>query len=126
MLELTDHLAVAACAPLVNALSPLRSRGLRIAVDDAGAGFASMRHILHLHPETIKLDRSLIAGVGLSSSQRAFGAAVAEFAHQIGAQLVAKGIESEAEPNAVTPLGMHAGQGYLSDRPTSDPQKWAA
>lgn len=126
VLELTENLAVAAYAPLVEALAPLRSRGLRIAVDDAGAGFASMRHILHLHPDIIKLDRSLIAGINQSLGQRALGAAMVEFAQQIQAQIVAEGIESEAELNAVTALGMHAGQGYLLDRPTTDRQKWAA
>jgi PAS domain S-box-containing protein len=125
VLELTENLPVAAYAPLVDALAPLRSQGLRIAVDDAGAGFSSMRHILHLHPDIIKLDRSLIAGINQAPGQRALGAAMVEFAHQTGAQLVAEGIETKAELQAVTTLGMHAGQGYLLDRPTTDPQTWA-
>lgn len=125
VLELTENLAVAAYAPLVDALAPFRSRGLRIAVDDAGAGFASMRHILHLHPDIIKLDRSLIAGINQAPGQRALGAAMVEFTQQMRAQLVAEGIESEAELNEVRRLGMYAGQGYLLDRPTADPQKWA-
>lgn len=125
VLELTENLAVAAYAPLVGALAPLRRRGLRIAVDDAGAGFASMRHILHLHPDIIKLDRSLIAGIDEDPGQRALGAAMVEFAQQIRAQLVAEGIESEAELAAVTGLGMYSGQGYVLGRPSVDPQKWA-
>ncbi|WP_461164237.1 sensor domain-containing phosphodiesterase [Arthrobacter sp. R4-81] len=124
VLELTENLAVAAYAPLVAALAPLRSRGLRIAVDDAGAGFASMRHILHLHPDIIKLDRSLIAGIDQDPGQRALGAAMVEFAQRIRAHLIAEGIESEAELAAVTGLGMYAGQGYVLGRPTADPQKW--
>ncbi|WP_457973898.1 sensor domain-containing phosphodiesterase [Arthrobacter sp. D1-17] len=125
VLELTENLAVATYAPLVDALAPLRSRGLRIAVDDAGAGFASMRHVLHLQPDIIKLDRSLIAGIDHAPGQRALGAAMVEFAQQIGAQLVAEGIESEDELNEVTKLRMYAGQGYLLERPTADPRKWA-
>ncbi|WP_251043090.1 EAL domain-containing protein [Arthrobacter sp. ISL-69] len=125
VLELTENLAVVAYAPLVAALAPLRRRGLRIAVDDAGAGFASMRHILHLHPDIIKLDRSLIAGIDQDPGQRALGAAMVEFAQRIQAQLVAEGIESEAELAAVTRLGMYAGQGYVLGRPSVDSQKWA-
>lgn len=126
VLELTENLAVAAYAPLVAALAPLRTRGLRVAVDDAGAGFASMRHILHLHPDIIKLDRSLIAGIDKEPGQRALGAAMVEFAQRIGAQLIAEGIESEAERAAVTGLGMFAGQGFLLGRPSADPQNWPA
>jgi PAS domain S-box-containing protein len=125
VLELTENLAVAAYAPLVGALAPLRGQGLRIAVDDAGAGFASMRHILHLHPDIIKLDRSLIAGIDQDPGQRALGAAMVEFAQQIQAHLVAEGIESEAELAAVTRLGMYSGQGYVLGRPSAEPQKWA-
>ena len=125
VLELTENLAVAAYAPLVAALAPLRGQGLRIAVDDAGAGFASMRHILHLHPDLIKLDRSLIAGIDQDPGQRALGAAMVEFAQQIQAQLIAEGIESESELAAVTRLGMYAGQGYVLGRPSVDPRKWA-
>lgn len=126
VLELTENLAVAAYAPLVMALAPLRANGLRIAVDDAGAGFASMRHILHLRPDIIKLDRSLIAGIDQDPGQRALGAAMVEFAHQIHALLVAEGIETESELGAVIDLGMYAGQGYVLGRPSADPRKWAA
>jgi PAS domain S-box-containing protein len=126
VLELTENLAVAAYAPLVAALAPLRAGGLRIAVDDAGAGFASMRHILHLHPDIIKLDRSLIAGIDEDPGQWALGAAMVEFAQQIRAVLVAEGIETESELAAVTDLGMLAGQGYILGHPSADPRTWAA
>lgn len=125
VLELTENLAVDEYTPLVTALAPLRQRGLRIAVDDAGSGFASMRHILHLRPEIIKLDRSLIAGIDDDAGQRALGAAMVEFAKQIGAHLVAEGIETDAELTAVTRLGMSAGQGYFLGRPSVYPRHWA-
>ncbi|MDQ0241423.1 sensor domain-containing phosphodiesterase [Arthrobacter bambusae] len=124
VLELTEKLAVDEYAPLVAALAPLRRRGLRIAVDDAGSGFASMRHILRLRPDIIKLDRSLIAGIEDDQGQQALGAAMVEFAKQIGATIVAEGIETEAELSAVTQLGMHAGQGYFLGRPTILPAEW--
>lgn len=126
VLELTERLAVDEYAPLLAALEPLRQHGLRIAVDDAGSGFASMRHILRLRPDIIKLDRSLIAGLDSDQGQRALGAAMVEFARQIGARIVAEGIETQAELKAVTQLGMTSGQGYFLGRPTLHPADWTA
>lgn len=125
VLELTENLPVAEYDPLVDALATLRRRGMRIAVDDAGAGFSSLRHILQLQPDIIKLDRSLIAGINQAPRQGALGAGMVEFANQTRAQLVAERLETEAELLAVTTLGMHAGQGFLLGRPTADPQAWA-
>lgn len=125
VLELTERLEVQEYGPLIAALAPLREYGLRIAVDDAGSGFASMRHVLHFRPDIIKLDRSLIAGIDDDQGQRAFGAALVEFARQIGATIVAEGIETQAELAAVTGLGMTAGQGYLLGRPSVHSREWA-
>ena len=124
VLELTVRLEVCDYAPRLSALAPLRHRVLRIAVDDAGSGFASMRHILHIRPDIIKLDRSLIAGIDDNQGQHALGAALVEFAHQIGATLVAEGLETPAELAAVGRLGMTAGQGYLLGRPSIHPRDW--
>lgn len=126
VLELTERLEVPEYGPLIAALAPLRERGLRIAVDDAGSGFASMRHVLHVRPDIIKMDRSLISGIADSRGQRALGAALVEFARRIGATLVAEGIETQAELAAVTGLGMAGGQGYLLGRPSIHPREWAA
>ena len=117
VLELTERLEVERYAPLLSALEPLRCRGLRIAVDDAGSGFASMRHILRLRPDIIKLDRSLIAGIHDDDGQRALGFAMTEFARRIGATIVAEGIETDAELAAVAAIGMASAQGYLSAGP---------
>lgn len=124
VLELTEHLEVEDYGRLTRELKSLRMRGLRLAVDDAGSGFASMRHILHLRPEIIKLDRSLIAGIHDDIGQHALGAAMVEFARRIGATIVAEGIETAAELAAVSGLGMTAGQGYFLGRPTVQPEEW--
>lgn len=124
VLEITEREQVHDYAPLAAALEPLRDRGLRIAVDDAGAGFASMRHILQLRPDLIKLDRNIIAGIDKDQAQRALGAAMVGFAGQIHAVLVAEGIETEEELAAVRELGMDAGQGYLLGRPTTASEDW--
>ncbi|MFH5879159.1 EAL domain-containing protein [Arthrobacter sp. NA-172] len=125
VLEVTERQEVADYGPLAEALAPLRRAGLRVAVDDAGAGFASMRHILQLKPELIKLDREIIAGIDTDPAQRALGAAMVGFSSEIGAALVAEGIETEAELAAVTKLGMTAAQGYLVGRPSLMPADWA-
>lgn len=126
VLELTERLEVSEYGPLLSALAQLRRQGLRIAVDDAGSGFASMRHVLHIRPDVIKLDRSLIAGIHEDQGQRALGAAMVEFARQIGAAVVAEGIETFEELTAVARLGMTAGQGYFIGRPSIEPKDWAA
>lgn len=125
VLELTERLEVERYSPLTAALEPLRCRGLRVAIDDTGAGFSSMRHVLRLRPDIIKLDRSLIAGIDDDDGQRALGAAMTVFASQIGATIVAEGVETESELAAVKHLGMAAAQGYLLGRPTTEETEWA-
>lgn len=97
VLELTEHSPVADYEALRASLALLRDSGLRIAVDDTGAGFASMRHVLKLKPEFIKLDRDMVAGIDSDDAKKAFGAAMVSFANGIGAVLVAEGIETEEE-----------------------------
>jgi EAL domain-containing protein (putative c-di-GMP-specific phosphodiesterase class I) len=125
VVELTERSAVADYARLAAALAPLRSAGLRIAVDDVGAGFSSMRHILRLSPELIKLDRTIVAGIDNDPKQRALCAAMVSFSSQIGASLVAEGIETNAELTAVTDMGVNTGQGYLLGRPSVLPSDWS-
>lgn len=125
VLEVTERLAVTDYKQLLSSLEPLRRVGLRVAVDDAGSGFASMRHILQLRPDIIKLDRVLIAGIDRDHGQRALGAAMVWFAQQIGAQIIAEGIETPAELLTVTQIGMNSAQGYLLGRPTLYPSDWS-
>lgn len=125
VVELTERSAVADYARLAAALAPLRSAGLRIAIDDVGAGFSSMRHILRLSPELIKLDRTIVAGIDNNPNQRALCTAMVSFSSQIGASLVAEGIETNAELIAVTEMGVNTGQGYLLGRPSVLPSDWS-
>ena len=125
VVELTERSPVSDYARLAAALAPLRSAGLRLAVDDVGAGFSSMRHILRLSPELIKLDRTIIAGIDNDPKQRALCAAMVSFSSQIGASLVAEGIETKSELATVTGLGVNTGQGYLLGRPSVLPADWS-
>ena len=124
VLEVTERAPVNDYEPLAAALVSLRCSGVRVAVDDAGAGFASMRHILQLQPDQIKLDHGIVAGMDTNLGQRALGAAMVSFARDVGAVLIAEGIETDAELAAVAGLGIQAGQGYLLGKPSDNPEVW--
>jgi EAL domain-containing protein (putative c-di-GMP-specific phosphodiesterase class I)/DNA-binding NarL/FixJ family response regulator len=117
VVEITEHAPVDDYDLLKSALDPLRELGLRLAVDDAGAGFASLRHILNLAPDIIKLDRTLIDRIDEDRSRQALAAGLISFAEKIGATIVAEGIEREEEVRALVELGVGHGQGYFFARP---------
>jgi EAL domain-containing protein (putative c-di-GMP-specific phosphodiesterase class I) len=117
VLELTEHAEIAEYEPLRVALEPLRSRGIRIAVDDAGAGFASLRHVLTIEPDIVKLDVSLTRGIKADPARAALASLFASFAVRIGATIVAEGIETEEDLGVLRSVGINFGQGYLLGRP---------
>jgi EAL domain-containing protein (putative c-di-GMP-specific phosphodiesterase class I) len=95
----------------------MRARGARIAVDDAGAGYASLRHILELRPTFAKLDISLVRGIDDDELRQAIAAGFGYFALRTGCRLVAEGVETEEEAAALRRLGIELAQGYLFGRP---------
>ena len=117
VLELTEHAAVERYGTLLDALRPLRDRGIRVAIDDAGAGYASLRHILQVQPEIIKLDIGLTSGIHLDPARRALAASLVAFAEQTGAAIVAEGIELQEELDTLRSLGVGYGQGFHLARP---------
>lgn len=116
-IEVTEHAAVSDYRMLADVVAGLRGLGAELAVDDAGAGFASLRHIVHLAPDTIKIDLSLTQGVGSSPLKRALAGAMVEFAGATGAYLVAEGVEEPEDLVTWANLGATAVQGYLTGRP---------
>jgi PAS domain S-box-containing protein len=112
ILEITEQAAVGEYAPVVAALDPLRAQGCRLAVDDAGAGYASFKHILALAPELIKLDRFLVTGIATDPARRALIRSVVGFGREVGAEILAEGIEDADEAATVRRLGVRYGQGY--------------
>jgi EAL domain-containing protein (putative c-di-GMP-specific phosphodiesterase class I) len=112
VIEITEHEAVDDYDALNEVLRPWRERGLRIAVDDAGAGFASMRHVLTLVPDFIKLDISLVRGIDTDPAKRALAGALAAFAQKIGSSVIAEGIETAPELSCLRGLRVQFGQGY--------------
>jgi len=117
MLEVTEHASVEDYSLLAEALEPLRSKGLRLAVDDAGAGYASFRHILKLKPDVIKLDSSLIRNIDSDTGSRALAAALIRFAEETGCKVVAEGVETQEELAMLRRLEVNKAQGYLLGRP---------
>jgi EAL domain-containing protein (putative c-di-GMP-specific phosphodiesterase class I) len=118
IIELTEHVRIDDYDQLLDSLSQVRERGARLAVDDTGAGFASLGHILHLRPELIKLDCQFTRGIDTDPARRSLAHALVSFAHDIGAEVVSEGIETPAELDTVRELGVPYGQGYFLSRPT--------
>jgi EAL domain-containing protein (putative c-di-GMP-specific phosphodiesterase class I) len=117
VVEITEHEAVEDYDRLTEALRRLRQRGTRIAIDDAGAGFASLRHILRIEPDIIKLDVSMTRNVHADPARRALAAALVSFADELEMSVVAEGVENEPEHAALIELGVRLGQGYYMGRP---------
>lgn len=115
--EITEHAAVADYEALTATLRSLREAGVKLAIDDAGSGFASLRHILRLQPDLIKLDMTITRDIDGDPVRRALAASLVTFAAEIGATLVAEGIESSAEMRVLRDLGVPCGQGYGLARP---------
>ncbi|OJF11434.1 EAL domain-containing protein [Couchioplanes caeruleus] len=115
--ELTEHTQVHDYPALVKVTERLRSAGILLAVDDAGAGFASLSHILQLRPDIIKLDITLTRGIDTDPVRMALARSLVGFAEDIGAMLIAEGIETVAEHEKLRALGVKLGQGYFMARP---------
>lgn len=117
VIELTEHSAIADYEAAGQVVEALRASGARLAVDDAGGGYASMRHIVSLRPDLIKLDRSLVSDLHNDHSKREMARLLNGFALSTGATLVAEGLETAEELNACREVGIRFGQGYLLGRP---------
>jgi EAL domain-containing protein (putative c-di-GMP-specific phosphodiesterase class I) len=117
VLEVTEHAAVSDYDALAGALAPHRRRGVQLAIDDTGAGFASLRHVLRLEPDVIKLDRWFAERIEHDRGARALAGALATFALEMEITTVAEGIERSGQATAMHNLGVTRGQGYLFARP---------
>jgi EAL domain-containing protein (putative c-di-GMP-specific phosphodiesterase class I) len=117
VLELSEHDPVDDYGALAAALAPFRASGMRLAIDDVGAGFSSLRHIVVTEPDIIKLDRTLVDGVDLDPVLTALVRSMVDIAQACGARVVAEGIESAADAAALFALGVDHGQGWYFGRP---------
>jgi EAL domain-containing protein (putative c-di-GMP-specific phosphodiesterase class I) len=117
VVEVTEHRPIDDPGALTAALDRLRGAGARIAVDDAGAGFAGLQQILHLRPSILKLDRALVEGVDRDEAKAALVEMLGLFANRIDAWLLAEGVETLGEAHRLAELGVPLVQGFLFARP---------
>jgi len=115
--EVTEHVAIDDYAPMREAMARLGPQ-VRLAIDDAGAGFASFRHILELQPDFVKLDRELVHDIQIEASRQALVVGMRYFAQKTGCTLISEGVETDAERAMLLELSIEFGQGYLFGRPT--------
>jgi EAL domain-containing protein (putative c-di-GMP-specific phosphodiesterase class I) len=119
VIEITEHAQVDDYDELRSALAPLRERGAQLAVDDVGAGFANLRHILRLAPDLLKLDLSLTQEISRDPAREALASSLVGFAEGVGASIVAEGISSDEDLTLLRSLGVDYGQGYHLARPSA-------
>ena len=117
-LEVTESVPLSHYALCLSVLREVRARGgIRLVVDDLGAGYSNLKRIADLEPSVVKLDRGLIMGLDQNARQRQLVASVVRLCNDLNAMVVAEGIETEGELSALRDTGAHYGQGYLFARP---------
>jgi EAL domain-containing protein (putative c-di-GMP-specific phosphodiesterase class I)/ABC-type amino acid transport substrate-binding protein len=117
MLEITETDVMREPDRVAEALPRLRAHGIRISVDDFGAGHSSLVNLRHLAPDELKIDRSFVAALLTSRSDQAIVTATIGLAHELGATVAAEGIEDEATQRWLAEAGCDAGQGFGIARP---------
>lgn len=127
VVEITEHARIADYDEVHSAVAPLRERGVRIAVDDTGAGYASLAHVLQLRPDIVKVDRSLIKDITNDPARRSLITALVLLALNLDASITGEGVQTASELATLATLGVDTGQGYFLARPSTDRrclQRW--
>ena len=119
VVEITEHEAIEDYEVLAAALEGLRTHGVRVAIDDAGAGFASLRHTLLLRPDIVKVDTSLTRGIDGDRAKRALTSSLVSFGDEMGIAIVAEGIETGEELDDAHRPGCAVRSGFLLGRTCS-------
>ena len=117
VVEITEQVAVTCYEALITAIAPVRAAGALLAVDDAGAGFASLKHITVLRPDFVKVDRDLVAGIDTDETKAAVVEALGMITSRLDAWLIAEGVETTAELDRLLSLRVPLVQGYGLGRP---------
>ena len=120
-LEITESVPLKYFTQCHSVLAEIRRKGIGLAIDDLGAGFSNLKYISDLEPEIVKLDRELIAGLSAGSRQFRLLTSLLELCHQMEAQVIAEGVETEDELESVIDLGVDFVQGYVFGRPADPP-----
>jgi EAL domain-containing protein (putative c-di-GMP-specific phosphodiesterase class I) len=118
VLEITEHSEVKDYPVLAQRVRALQAQGFRIAIDDAGAGYSSLRHVLRLAPDIVKLDVSITRDIDKILRNQQLSSAIISFGRETGISLVAEGVETAEERDTLQRLGVVYGQGYLFGKPS--------
>lgn len=119
VVEITEHENCVACPGFLAAVGCLRDHGVRIAVDDTGAGYSGLDQLLQLRPDIIKVDYVIIRGMDHDPARRTIAVGLVRLTEEIGGTVIAEGIETTAERKAAITAGIPYGQGYLLGKPTA-------
>lgn len=120
-LEITEAVPLSHFRLCKDMLNEVRGRGVHLVVDDLGAGYSNLKYIADLNPRIVKLDRDLIAGLTKDTRLFKLVSAIVRLCRELDAKVVAEGIETATELDAVIAAGAHYGQGYLLARPAFPP-----
>jgi EAL domain-containing protein (putative c-di-GMP-specific phosphodiesterase class I) len=120
-LEVTESVPLTHYRYCHSVLREMRAKGIKICVDDLGAGYSNLKYIADLAPDVVKLDRTLIANLRTGTRLHVLVKSIVDLCIQLGARVVAEGIETKEEMMAVMETGAHIGQGYFLGRPHRDP-----
>ena len=115
--ELTERSAVTDFQEFERVLSNYRSQGYRIAIDDVGSGYNSLKTLIYLKPEFVKLDRSLIQNIHQNEASQKLASMIYDYAEQSNTKIIAEGIEHIEEIKYLQSIGIHYGQGYALGKP---------
>jgi predicted signal transduction protein with EAL and GGDEF domain len=116
-IEVTEQVLVEGAGPMVDSLTELRQRGIRLAIDDFGTGYASLAYLRELPVDIIKIDPSFVAGLGTDSTLALLTRTIVQVGHDLGIEVVAEGIERPEQLELLRAMGCGLGQGYLVARP---------
>lgn len=119
VLEIAEDAVAGAAPDVVDALARLRDKGVRVAVDDTGSGLVSLRQLLGIHADIIKIDTDVVRCIDADVTKQAIAFALKSLAERSGAVSLAEGVETEEEAEMLESLGVEAAQGYLFGRPAA-------
>lgn len=120
-LEITESMPLHQFEHYKSALAEVQSRGVKLAIDDLGAGYSNLKYIADLEPAIVKIDRELVTAMHLSSRLMRLVGAIVRLCEALDAEVVAEGIETVEEYAVLREIGVHFGQGYLLARPAFPP-----
>lgn len=123
-LEITESVPLSHYGLCNSILREIRSKGVSLVVDDLGAGYSNLKYISDLAPEVVKLDRSLVAGLNSDTRLMTLVRCIVQLCTDLGAQVVAEGIETEAELGAIRDAGVRFAQGFYFGRPSYPPAEF--